>query len=148
MSDSNELVLDANIMLRGVLGDAVSSLLSRFSNSVDFYLPHLAMLDARRHVAVRALKLGVDPAKLFSKLDQLEELVHVVHDADYGIHQTAASNRIRTRDLSDWPIVATCLLLEAPSWTEDRDFFGCGIATWTTKTVGIFLQAAGTGLNV
>ncbi len=142
MSDSKALVLDANILLRGVLGDSVSSLLDRFSDSVDFYLPSVALSDARRHVAIRADNLHVDPAKLLNKLDQLEGLVHVIHDVDYGIHQVAASNRIRMRDLSDWPIVATCLLLDAPLWTEDRDFFGSGIATWTTNTVGVFLQEA------
>ena len=77
MSDSKALVLDANILLRGVLGDAVSSLLDRFSDSVDFYLPSVALSDARRHVAIRANNLHVDPAKLLNKLDQLEGLVHL-----------------------------------------------------------------------
>ncbi len=140
MIDSNALVLDANIMYRGVLGDAVGGLLGRFSNSVDFYLPHVALLDARRLVAGRAANLRVDPAKLIVKLNRLEDLVTVVPDVDYQVHEAAASDRIRMRDLSDWPIVATCLLLKAPLWTEDREFFGCGIATWTTNNVGIYLR--------
>ena len=148
MIESNAIVLDANIIFRGVLGDAVGSLLGRFSTSTDFYVPHVALLDARRHVLGRAVTLRVDPSKLLAKLDRIETLVHVVPDADYSVHQTAASARIRARDISDWPIVATCLLLDAPLWTEDRDFFGCGIATWTTNNVGIFLQEAGTSLSV
>jgi len=140
MSDSKELVLDANIILRGVLGEAVGSLLDRFSNSVDFYIPDIALADARRHIPVQAARLHVEPAKLLLKLELLEELVHVVHRVDYEIYESAATNRIRMRDVSDWPMLATCLLLNAPFWTEDRDFFGCGLATWTTNNVGIYLR--------
>jgi hypothetical protein len=41
------------------------------------------------------------------------------------------------------------LLLGCPVWTEDADFFGTGVATWTTSRVKLYLspdepQAAGT----
>ncbi|MBI4874020.1 MAG: hypothetical protein HY822_05230, partial [Acidobacteria bacterium] len=26
-----------------------------------------------------------------------------------------------------------------PIWTEDTDFFGCGVATWTSSRVEMFL---------
>lgn len=26
-----------------------------------------------------------------------------------------------------------------PPWTEDTDFFGCGVATWTTDRVELYL---------
>ena len=42
----------------------------------------------------------------------------------------------------DWPILATALALDLPIWTEDRDFFGCGVATWITRTVQIYLGRA------
>jgi hypothetical protein len=32
------------------------------------------------------------------------------------------------------------LLLGLPIWTEDQDFFGSGIATWTTDRVELFLR--------
>lgn len=44
-------------------------------------------------------------------------------------------------DEEDWPIVATALLLKCPVWTEDRDFFGSGIPTWTTETIDLYLRA-------
>jgi hypothetical protein len=28
-----------------------------------------------------------------------------------------------------------------PIWTEDTDFFGCGVATWTTDRVELYLLA-------
>lgn len=36
------------------------------------------------------------------------------------------------RDPSDWPMIASALALSAGIWTHDRDFFGCGVATWTS----------------
>ena len=46
----------------------------------------------------------------------------------------------RARDPEDWPTLAAALLLECPIWTEDQDFFGSGVATWTTATVERFLR--------
>lgn len=36
------------------------------------------------------------------------------------------------QDPNDWPSVALALALDAGIWTEDRDFFGCGLITWRT----------------
>ena len=35
-------------------------------------------------------------------------------------------------DVPNTRIVAVALLLDFPIWTEDQDFFGSGVATWTT----------------
>lgn len=37
----------------------------------------------------------------------------------YEEYQKAAQGRIDLRDLDDWPVVATALLLDVPIWTED-----------------------------
>jgi hypothetical protein len=39
-------------------------------------------------------------------------------------------------------VLAAGLALNCPIWTEDSDFFGTGIATWTTDRVELFLQRA------
>jgi len=46
--------------------------------------------------------------------------------------------RIGQRDQHDWQVLACALLLDCPIWTEDRDFFGTGVATWTTALVGLY----------
>ncbi len=51
-----------------------------------------------------------------------------------------ALRRIGQRDPDDWPIVATALALNCPVWTEDRDFFGSGVATWTSDRVLLYLR--------
>ena len=42
---------------------------------------------------------------------------------------------------NNWPILAVALLLNCPIWTEDQDFFGVGVATWTTANIGLFLES-------
>ena len=44
------------------------------------------------------------------------------------------------RDPTDWPVVASALVLSSGIWTNDNDFLGTGIATWTTETVRLWLQ--------
>jgi PIN domain len=31
-------------------------------------------------------------------------------------------------------------MLQIPVWTEDQDFFGTGLATWTTDRVELYLR--------
>jgi predicted nucleic acid-binding protein len=44
------------------------------------------------------------------------------------------------RDPGDWPVVATALALTAGIWTNDNDFLGTGVATWTTDTLQRWLR--------
>ena len=54
--------------------------------------------------------------------------------------ESKAKARIASRDVNDWPAVAAALILDCPVWTEDKDFLGAGVATWTTATVELFLS--------
>lgn len=38
------------------------------------------------------------------------------------------------------PVTAAIDALGCPILTEDADFFGCGVATWTTDHVQMFLR--------
>lgn len=44
------------------------------------------------------------------------------------------------RDPNDWPAVACALALTAGIWTNDNDFLGTGVATWTTETLQLWLD--------
>lgn len=55
--------------------------------------------------------------------------------ADYADKEAQA----RIRDPEDWPTLALSLQMECAVWTEDQDFFGTGVATWTCATVERFL---------
>jgi predicted nucleic acid-binding protein len=65
---------------------------------------------------------------------------HLVDRSLYEEYEERACARISSRDADDWPVVATALLIDAPIWTEDQDFFGSGIATWTSNKIELFLR--------
>lgn len=54
--------------------------------------------------------------------------------------EVEARGRFGVRDPDDWPTLAAALLLECAIWTEDQDFFGSEIPTWTTATVERYLR--------
>ena len=134
------LVLDANILLRAVLGVRVQGLLEAYEDSVDFYAPDVCFSDARRHIGGLASKRHFDSKLGLALLDQVIEFVEPVDHSLYCEHEESARLRISSRDPDDWPIVATALLLDCPVWTEDQDFFGSGVATWTTANIEVYLR--------
>ncbi len=134
------LVLDANILLRGVFGIRVRSLLETYESKVSFYAPDICFDDARKYIPNLAVRRKFDPTAGLQLLEALSELVETVDISLYESYKELASVRISSRDANDWPIVATSLLLDCPIWTEDQDFFGSGLATWTTDRVELYLR--------
>ena len=59
----------------------------------------------------------------------------------YESVRAAALSRIESRDPDDWHVLAAALVIECPIWTEDQDFFGAGVPTWTTDRVELYLSA-------
>lgn len=140
MTDQKRVVLDANILLRAVFGVRVRSLLEAHEDSVSFYAPEICFADARKYIPYISKKRRIDPGPGILALDHLSRLVEAVDRSLYEEYEASARERMISRDEEDWPIVATALLLKCPVWTEDRDFFGSGISTWTTETVELYLR--------
>jgi len=71
----------------------------------------------------------------YTQVIQLAEVyVEVVTQTFYASSEQEARRRI-PRDPDDWHTVALALSLSADIWTQDKDFLGCGVATWTTDTL-------------
>lgn len=92
------LVIDANILIRAVLGRRGKETITSHTEDVDFFAPEDAYLDIKDQALARI-----------------------------------------QRDPGDWPVLAVAMLLDCPIWTEDNDFFGTGVPTWTTDRVDIYL---------
>lgn len=137
-----QIVLDANILVRAVLGVRVADLLKRYAERVSFFAPQIAFDDASRHLPAIAAKRGVDSTLLLDSLAHLHTVVEAISPNLTDLWKEEAVARIGTRDMMDWPIVAAALALDCPIWTEDRDFFGTGVAVWTTERIEIFLSRA------
>jgi predicted nucleic acid-binding protein len=141
MSSSKGLVLDANILIRAVLGKRVRSLLEKYEDSVEFYAPDLCFEQAREYLPAILEGRGVDAHSGLAVLNEIRLLVQPVDRELYQEHEQVAQERMSARDIEDWPVVAVAILLGIPIWTEDQDFFGSGVATWTTDRVELYLQS-------
>jgi len=133
------VVLDANILIRAVLGQRVRRILETHVDSVSFFVPETAYAEAEEHLAALTIKRGGDPERVLAVLRAIVELGTVAGLDLYRSFEAEARKRLGARDPDDWPILATALALGCPIWTEDTDFFGCGVATWTSATIDIFL---------
>jgi predicted nucleic acid-binding protein len=137
------IVLDANILVRGVLGNRVSGLLESRAGQATFLAPDVAFDDAKEHLPTILSKRGVAAPAIeaaLEKLDALSRLVISVPAESYLAFESQARARIGQRDPDDWPVVACALAADCPIWTEDADFFGAGVATWTTATIDLFFD--------
>ncbi len=136
-------MLDANILIRAVLGNRVRGILEKYAGIVSFFVPLVAYSEADTHLATLVMKRGGDPAKAALLLKTLLALTETVGPELYGDFEAEARERLGSRDPDDWPILASALALNCPIWTEDTDFFGCGVATWTSSRINIFLSPRG-----
>lgn len=136
------IVLDANILIRAVLGRRVRSLLEAYAGrGVRFYAPDVAYADAGKYLPSLLRKTGRQVSEVPAALQYLKHLVEPVDPESYDIFEDEARRRLQGRDEEDWPVLATALALTCAIWTEDTDFFGIGIAVWTTSRIEIFLEA-------
>ncbi|MDR1710333.1 MAG: hypothetical protein LBR58_00490 [Propionibacteriaceae bacterium] len=144
MTSHKALVLDANIAVSAVLGARVGFLLERYGDKVALFAPEVVFADARRHMPTVVAKRGGDLALILRSLADLEAIIAVEPEESYAAWRDEALERIGARDPDDWHVVALALAVDCPIWTEDNDFFGAGLATWTTDRVEIFFRNAAT----
>ncbi len=134
------IILDANIIIRAVLGRRVRALLDLYQPS-SLTVPDMMVEEARRNLTpLLARRAEAERDTILLLFDELIQVLRVAEAQEYSIREVEARARLRTRDTDDWPVIAIALVLGCPIWTEDRDFFGCGVATWTTDRIEIFFR--------
>ncbi len=141
------LVLDANILIRAVLGRRVRTIITTYGNTMEFFAPDVAFAEATEHLPNVLAKRGTAVEPAMGLLESLGEVIQAVGFETYSASEEDARRRLVGRDPDDWPVLATALVLDCPIWTEDTDFFGAGVATWTTDRVELFLQRGGHGVR-
>ena len=72
-------------------------------------------------------------------IEAVEANIVILDEAIYAAVEDEALARCQ-RDPNDWPVVASALALSADIWTNDNDFLGTGVPTWTTQTLQIWLD--------
>ena len=126
--------------MRAVLGKQARALLAKYGERIEFVAPDVAFDEARKHLpeVIERRKLETEPFMAY--FDSLANVVQLVKSETYSGFEAIARQRLVGRDEDDWPILAAALALRCPIWTEDTDFFGCGVATWTTDRVELHLS--------
>lgn len=137
---SKRIVLDANILIRGILGERVGQLLAQYSALVQFFTADVCYQDVRKHLPAILEKRGLPLEPFLAAVDALAGVAIPMEEEIYGIYKTEVARRIQARDIQDWPLIALSLTLNCPLWTEDNDFFGTSVATWRTWNVEMYLS--------
>jgi hypothetical protein len=120
---------------------------SNAGQGVRFVAPDVAFDDAEKYLPPLLKKRGKPHADLSASLEYLRNIIEAVTPELYDVFESEARQRLRGRDESDWPILATALGLACAVWTEDTDFFGTGVAVWTTNRIEIFLRGQAQSLE-
>ena len=114
---------------------------------LELFLPeHMwteATVELPRRIAAfaRARQLGPQIVQELTSicLETVKTSTTVINEAVYAAAEDEALARSR-RDPDDWPAVACALMLSAGIWTNDNDYLGTGISTWTTETLRVWLD--------
>jgi len=119
------IVLDANILIRAVLGQRVGQLLDQYSRQgVHFYAPETAYAEAEEYLPNLLRKKGKPDTDLASALDYLKSKVKPVEKDSYGLFETEAKARLAGRDEDDWPVLGAALALACLSGPRIRISLG------------------------
>ena len=123
------IVLDANILIRAVLGKRARELILEYAATVNFFAPDVAYADARKYLPALLEKRGVESAVAMMVLDALESMVHPLELELYAGLQQQALQRIAMRcgcatgwrarwraRKTCWPACAPCSVTPMSGW--------------------------------
>jgi len=134
------LVVDTNILVAELLRARGRALIQ--SPLLNLHLAEkmknetIYELEKRLKILINKNKITETIAKqqLENSLELIEAKIFTFPLSFYESWESEARKRI-PRDPNDWETIALSLALSCDIWTEDRDFFGCGCAIWTTETL-------------
>lgn len=135
------LILDANILIRAVLGLKVRNLILDNAEKVRFFVPEVCLADAKKYLPEILSSKGLNPSLAIDVLDGLMSHIHLLESDWFEDFEEASKERMQSRDPDDWPVLAAALALDCPIWTQDADFFGVGVVTWSTQHIESFFRS-------
>ena len=91
---SRALVVDANILVRAVLGKRVREVIETYTEDVSFFVPESVYAEAEEHLAALVIKRAGDPEKALALLRSLGRLMELIGSEVYGDFEEAARERL------------------------------------------------------
>ena len=129
--------------MRAILGTRVARLIRDYAVAVDLLTVDEAFDDVAIYLPEVLAKRGGAEAEIraaITKLESLRPFIQTIPTTLFEPLEFQARERLKGRDEDDWPYLALALVLNCPIWTEDTDFFGCGIPIWTTDRIELYLR--------
>ncbi|WP_419922538.1 PIN domain-containing protein [Candidatus Poriferisodalis sp.] len=134
------LVVDTNVLVGELLRVKGRGRLA--DERLELFIPEQMWEESQYEIPRRVARIGAKRGLSVHESSALTELalgaieanVEKVPAVIYAAHEAEAISRT-VRDRDDWPVVACAMALLADVWTNDKDFLGTGIATWTTQTL-------------
>ena len=126
------LIVDANVLVSAAIGRSRTLLRDTVERGVDLLVTDAALIEVRRVL----IRLSVSRRVVDGELEQFAALMLALDAASYAPFEPAARARLHPRAQPDWPTLAAALAFGADIWSNDRDFFGTGVAVWSTRNVG------------
>lgn len=112
----------------------------QYGGRVRFVAPEAAFSEAEEHLPTILGKRGTPVANGMTVFSAVGKVVQSIGHGTSAAFEENAKRRLTKRDIDDWPVLATAMVFNCPVWTEDADFFGAGVATWTTDRVEMYLE--------
>ena len=136
--ESKTIVIDANILIRAILGRRTFSIIKENIGSVFFCTPQVCYDEVSFNLPKIAQKrnLSETEAQLnLEILNDLRKLVIPIEEDIYINNRKNALNRIGERDRKDWSILALALTLTMPGCGNDsQQEAGSEQSSTSTKT--------------
>jgi predicted nucleic acid-binding protein len=134
------LVVDTSVLVGELLRRAGRDRLG--DERLDLFLPEQmwgeTQLELPRRISAVARRRGLEPALgdqlAAACLAAIDANVTVLESAVYAALEDEARAR-SLRDPRDWPVVACAVAVGGAIWTNDNDFLGTGVSTWTTVSL-------------
>lgn len=131
------LVVDASVILAGLLRDGTTRSVLLGQHNVTFYTPAAVTEEVDRHLAEIVERSGVSKEAVVVVLDRIRAGLETVPTEAFARYLPAARRRVaRAHALHDEAYVALADALAAPVWSYDKDFRRVdGVTVVSTKGV-------------
>jgi predicted nucleic acid-binding protein len=127
------ILLDANILVSAIIGVQMKRVLAEAAaRGVTLGVTEPQLLEAAR---VLTQELGLTREDTEIALEAISTIVVPLGTESYAAAEPAARERLHRRAQADWPVLAAALSVEGGIWSHDRDFFGTGVAVWSSRNM-------------
>jgi hypothetical protein len=93
------LVIDANILVRAVLGRRVREIIETYAERASFFVPEVAYAEAEEHLPALVIRRGGDPDKALKFLRSLRGLVDLIGSDVYNDFELGRPGSGRLADI-------------------------------------------------